>query len=56
MKVTVTNADDPGVVELSHDEGPQVGKPVLATLTAEDGDVSIGQVVAVVQERWHATL
>ena len=23
--------------------GPQVGKPVLATLTAEDGDVSIGQ-------------
>ena len=38
VKVTVTNAEDPGVVKLNARE-PQVGKPVLASLTDEDGTI-----------------
>ena len=38
MTVTVTNAEDPGKVELSQLE-PQIGTPVIARLTDEDGSV-----------------
>ena len=38
VEVEVTNADDPGMVELSSTQ-PEVGEPIRATLTDQDGSV-----------------
>ena len=37
VEVEVTNADDPGMVELSSTQ-PEVGEPIRATLTDQDGE------------------
>ena len=48
--ITVTNADDPGVITFSSVQ-PKVGIDFTATLTDEDGASCDGRQVAVVQRR-----
>ena len=50
VTVTVTNAEDPGKVELSQLE-PQIGRPVIARLTDEDGERSEPEVAVAEGQR-----